>query len=57
MFHVKAVVGVVILLLKKLLGVFAPCAEVIFVKDDQIPVGSMHPFIARLDAPSSPVDP
>ncbi len=57
MFHVKAVVGVVILLLEKLLGVFTPGTEVIFVKDDQIPVGSMHPFIARLDASSGPIDP
>ena len=40
----------VFLYLKQLLRTVLPCAEMIFVKDDEIPVDLMHPLIRRLDA-------
>ena len=35
---------------KQLLRIFAPCAEVLFIKDDQIPVVCVNKFVFRLDA-------
>ena len=48
--HVEVVIFVFVVHFKELFGVVAPCAEMIFVKDDDVPVGGMHPFVFRLDA-------
>ena len=48
--QIFAVISVLVLLLKELFGVIFPSAEVIFVKNHQIPVGGMHPFIFSLYA-------
>ncbi len=38
-----------ILALKQLLGCLAPRTEMVFVENDQIPIGRMHPFVTGLD--------
>ena len=41
--------GSIIFALKQLLGGFAPCAKVVFVKNHQIPVYGVQPFVFGLD--------
>ena len=48
--YVKSIVGVVIFLFKELLCVLSPCAEMIFVKYNKVPVCSMHPLILGFDS-------
>ena len=40
-----------ILTLEQCLGRFAPCTEVVLVKDDQVPVDGVNPLVLRLDQP------
>ena len=47
--HILGVVVVLIVLFKQLLGVLFPCAKVVFIENDQIPVDGMYPLIAALD--------
>ena len=41
-------VVIIFVRLKQALGVLFPGAEVVFIKNNQIPVGCMYPFILRL---------
>ena len=47
--HIFGIVVVLIVLFKQLLGVLFPCAKVVFIENDQIPVDGMYPLIAALD--------
>ena len=53
--HILTVVAVLVLLLKQLFGVFLPCSEMVLVKNNQIPVGGMYPFVFCLDAAGFPI--
>ena len=46
----QILVVVILILFKQFTGVFFPGTKVVLVKDDQVPVGSMYPFIVGLDA-------
>ena len=47
--HVVVLLALV-LLLEQFSGAVSPRAEMVFIKDDQIPVDLMHPLVAGLDA-------
>ena len=47
--HILGIVVVLIVLFKQLLGVLFPCAKVVLIEDDQIPVDGMYPLVAALD--------
>jgi hypothetical protein len=40
-----------LLALKQFLGCVAPCTEVVFVEDDQVPLHLVEPRVLRLDIP------
>ena len=52
----QVLVIIILVLLKELAGVFFPGAKVVLVKDDQVPVGGMHPLVVGLDAAGVFVD-
>ena len=48
--HIEVVILVLVVHFKELFGIVPPRAEMVFVKDHDVPVGGMYPFVLCLDA-------